>query len=351
MALLPLVGLPAGRDPGPSRDRSGNRLLMMSNPSKTFAVRPFHDSDAPGWDALVARSLNGTFMHARRYVDYHGDRFIDASLVVVDQRDELVGVLPAARDPHLASRVVSHPGLSYGGLVHAGALRGEPTVQVLTATAEHYRAVGFEVLRYKAIPTIYHRNPVADDVYALFRLDARRYRCDLAVTVDLAAGAPIRRNRRRNLEAALQAGLTVQSGTSWLPAFWDLLTANLMRKFNVVPAHSLAEMQDLCSRFPDRITCDVVLDGGEVLAGLVNYHTERTLHCQYSAASARGFTLNALDLGFAHAIDEARSRGNRFFDFGVCNEDDGRVLNDSLYDFKLSFGGGSTPQEFFDVTL
>lgn len=327
----------------------------MSNTSKTFAVRPFQDSDAGPWDALVAGSLNGTFMHARRYVDYHGDRFEDASLVVVDHRGDLVGVLPAARDPLVADRVVSHPGLSYGGLVHAGALRGESTVQALTAAAGHYRGLGYGVFRYKAIPTIYHRNPVADDVYALFRLDAQRYRCDLAVTVDLAAGAPIRRNRRRNLEAAHQAGLTVHTGTAWLPAFWDLLTANLMRKFNVVPAHSLAEMQDLLARFPDHITCDVVLDGGpgggDVLAGLVNYHTERTLHCQYSAASARGFSLNALDLGFTHAIDEARTRGNRFFDFGVCNEDDGRVLNDSLYDFKLSFGGGSTPQEFFDVAL
>ena len=324
---------------------------MMANPSKTFAVRPFRDSDASPWDDLVTRSLNGTFMHARRYVDYHGDRFEDASLVVLDPRGDLVGVLPAARDPRLASRVVSHPGLSYGGLVHAGLLRGEATVQTLTAAAEHYRTLGYDTFRYKAIPTIYHRNPVADDVYALFRLDAQRYRCDLAVTVDLDAGAPIRRNRRRNLDAAQQAGLTVQTGTSWLPQFWDLLTANLMRKFNVVPAHTLAEMQDLFARFPDNITCDVVLDGTEVLAGLVNYHTERTLHCQYSAASARGFGLNALDLGFTHAIDEARGRGNRYFDFGVCNEDDGRVLNDSLYDFKLSFGGGSTPQEFFDVAL
>ena len=324
---------------------------MMANPSKAFVVRPFQDSDAGPWDELVTQSLNGTFMHARRFVDYHGDRFEDASLVVLDHRSELVGVLPAARDPHLASRVVSHPGLSYGGLVHAGTLRGEATVQTLTAAAAHYRAAGYETFRYKAIPTIYHRNPVADDVYALFRLDARRYRCDLAVTVDLAAGAPVRRNRRRNLEDARQAGLTVHRGTSWLPPFWELLTANLMRKFGVVPAHSLAEMQDLFARFPDNITCDVVLDGTEVLAGLVNYHTERTLHCQYSAASARGFSLNALDLGFSHAIDEARSRGNRFFDFGVCNEDDGRVLNDSLYDFKLSFGGGSTPQEFFDVDL
>ena len=323
----------------------------MPEQNKAVTVRAYVESDAEGWDTMVRRSHNGTFMHTRRYLDYHGERFVDASLVVTDCKGVVVGLFAAAADPSEPARIVSHPGLTYGGLVQAGALRGEPTVAVLQAAMNTYRDRGFSTLRYKTIPTIYHRNPVADDVYALFRLDAHRYRCDLAVTVDLAADAPVRRNRRRNLEAAKQAGLTVVSGMEWLPAFWGLLTANLMQKFGVHPAHTLVEMQDLCSRFPDEISCDAVLRGGEVLSGLVNYHTERTLHCQYSAASARGFELNALDLSFTHAIDEARSKGNRYFDFGVCNEQDGRVLNTSLYDFKISFGAGSTPHEFFDLAL
>lgn len=316
-----------------------------------LSVTCFAEEHRDAWEALVRESDNGTFMHLRRYVDYHGDRFVDRSLVVLDRRGKLVGLLPAAQDPADPQRVTSHPGLTYGGLVHAGALRGELTIEALEAARATYRDLGYRTLRYKTIPTIYHRNPVADDVYALFRLDADRYRCDLAATVDLDAQAPVRRNRRRNLATALAAGLTEQSGHQWLPAFWEILTGNLMEKFRVRPAHSLAEMQDLAGRFPDEISTHVVLHGEEVVAGLVNYRTPRTLHCQYSAGSALGFELSALDLGFSRAIERARAEGHRYFDFGVCNEQDGRVLNGSLYDFKVSFGAGSTPHEFFDLPL
>jgi hypothetical protein len=326
-------------------------LLTMADDDARVLARPFEAGDAGAWDELVRCAHNGTFMHTRHYLGYHGDRFTDASLVFTDVKGAVLGLLPAAVDPGMTNRVTSHPGLTYGGVVHAGGLRGEKTLHALEAACRHYRQLGLTTFRYKTIPTIYHRNPVADDVYALFRLNADRYRCDLAATVDLGADAPVRRNRRRNLEAAQRAGLTVTGGLEWLAPFWDILTNNLMKKFNVHPAHSLVEMQDLATRFPDEISCDAVLLDGQIVAGLVNYHTERTLHCQYSAASAQGFQLNALDLGFSHAIDEARARGNRYFDFGVCNEQDGRVLNSNLYDFKISFGAGSTPHEFFDLAL
>lgn len=320
-------------------------------PPAPLSVRPLEDDDVAAWEDLVAAAQNATFLHSRRFLGYHGDRFEDHSLVVTDAKGAVVGLLPAARDLVVADRVVSHPGSTYGGLVHAGALRGEKTLQVLQDACEVYRAAGFRSFRYKTVPAMYHGNPVADDLYALFRLGADRYRADLAVTVDLDAVVPVRRNRRRNLEDAAQAGLRVVTGAEWLPAFWQVLTGNLMKKFGVSPAHTLAEVQDLCVRFPEQITCHAVVDGDDLVAGLVNFHTPRVLHCQYSAASSRGFAMNALDLGFAWSIADARERGNRYFDFGVCNEQEGRVLNSSLYDFKISFGAGSTLHEFFEIAL
>ena len=34
------------------------------------------------WDAAVAASRNGTFLHMRGYMDYHSDRFTDFSLAL-----------------------------------------------------------------------------------------------------------------------------------------------------------------------------------------------------------------------------------------------------------------------------
>ena len=38
------------------------------------------------WDELVQASRNGVFLHLRDYMDYHSDRFTDASLIARDAK-------------------------------------------------------------------------------------------------------------------------------------------------------------------------------------------------------------------------------------------------------------------------
>jgi hypothetical protein len=46
------------------------------------------------WNDFVRDSKNGTFLFDRRYVEYHGDRFADFSLLVRDDRGRLIALLP-----------------------------------------------------------------------------------------------------------------------------------------------------------------------------------------------------------------------------------------------------------------
>src|SRR5580700_5722373 len=139
-----------------------------------MTIRPYEPGDEANWEALVEASCNGTFLHTRRFLSYHGDRFEDRSLVVTDGKGKVRGVLPAAVDPTDKSRISSHPGLTYGGLVHDGSLRGEAVVTTMGAIAAHYRGIGAEKLWYKCVPTIHHRVAAQDDLYAFFRLRASR---------------------------------------------------------------------------------------------------------------------------------------------------------------------------------
>ena len=153
----------------------------------TELVQDYLPDQAGAWDDLVARAVNGTMLHTRRYLAYHGDRFRDRSLLITNSRGWPIGALPAAEDPADASVVTSHPGLTYGGLVHDGSLRGASMMRVLCEIAAHYRAAGFARLHYKALPQIYQAEPAADDVHALYRLGASRSRCDLAAVINLSA--------------------------------------------------------------------------------------------------------------------------------------------------------------------
>lgn len=314
---------------------------------------PYREAeDAAAWDEFVAAAPMSTLLHTRRYLGYHGERFRDASLMLRDERGRLVGVFPAAVDRADGRRVTSHPGVTYGGMVHAGRLSGESMVEALKAVCDFYAGQGFSTLRYKAVPYIYHRTPAGDDTYALFRLDARRYRCDLSSAIDLASRPAPSERRRRGLKKAERAGVRVEWGAQFIAPLWETLSDNLRRKHGVSPVHTVEEIALLHSLFPREIEFVAASEGGQLVAGVVLFSNARVMHAQYIAASERGYEVSALDAVFEHCIERARSRaGVRYFDFGNSNEDEGRRLNTGLHGFKTEFGAGGVGHEFYELNL
>ena len=76
-----------------------------------------------------------TFLHTRCFLAYHHDRFRDVSLLLANDR-EIVGLFPAAVDPGDVRRVVSHPGITYGGLLHSGTLYGERMIDAIATLTD-----------------------------------------------------------------------------------------------------------------------------------------------------------------------------------------------------------------------
>jgi GNAT acetyltransferase-like protein len=315
-----------------------------------LSVRPYRDADAREWDALIDRSCNGTFIQTRRYLSYHGDRFTDVSLVVEDGSGAMVAVLPAAVDPGDPSSVVSHPGITYGGLVHDGSVRGAEQLAVFDDLVAAYREMGFVSLDYRPVPHIYHRVPAGDDLYAMYRLEAART-CLLSAAIDLQAPPQEKKKRRESRAKAGRLGVHVVTGAHHLDALWPVLEAHLAGRHGATPVHTLAEMQWLAAAFPDNIECDAVLLGEELVGGVVLYKTPCVVRPQYAATTDRGKEVGAQDVGIGYGIAEARAAGVRWYDLGTSNEDDGRVLNPSLYRYKTFMGAGGVPFERYRVDL
>lgn len=315
-----------------------------------LSVRPYSTTDADAWDDFCAGALQSTLLHTRRFLSYHGNRFTDRSLIIEDE-DKCVGLFPAALSPSDTTCVVSHPGITYGGVLHQGSLCGERMVAALTEICRYYRAQGKEKLTYKAVPSLYHRAPAQDDLYALFRLGAVRRRCDLSCTIDLQHRLPVSERRRRGLNKARKIGVEVVEGSQHLPALWEVLTENLARKHGVNPVHSLEEILLLAGRFPDHIRCVCARLDGRVIAGVLLFITPTAQHAQYIASSDKGYEVAALDLLFEYSIETAGDQGTLWFDFGISTENQGMVLNDGLFRFKSEFGGGGAVHEFYELNL
>jgi Acetyltransferase (GNAT) domain len=314
-------------------------------------VRRYAPGYLAAWEDLVGRSCNGSFLHTRRFLSYHGDRFADRSVLLQDRRGRVTGVFPAAVSPACAEMIISHPGLTYGGLVHDGSVRGASMIAALTEIADHYRQLGYRRLRYKAVPAVYHSVPADDDLYALFRLEARRYRADLSAAIDLSHRGPLSQRRVRSRKAAEAAGVATDENWDEIGGFWRILEANLAQRHGTSPVHSLSEIRLLHELFPDEVRLIVARAGGALAGGAVLFAAGPALHMQYTATTEQGRAACVTDLVMERAIDLACRRGHRFFDFGVSTPHEGRCLDEGLYEFKVSFGAGGVVHDHYELDL
>lgn len=312
---------------------------------------PFQQNCSAEWDDFVGKSWNATFLQSRRFLSYHGERFKDKSVFIVDDKNKIVGVFPAAENPFEPTEVVSHPGITYGGVLHQGALRGNMMIQTFKVLISYYSNLGYNTLKYKAVPSFYHKVPSCDDLYAMFRLKSELYRRDLSATIDLSNRPRLTKGRKSSLSKAKRFGIEILSGPEYIECFWSILENNLASKYGNKPVHSVDEMKLLYSRFPDDIKCIVGMIEGKVVAGTVLFYSLPTIHTQYIAGNDLGHDSGAIDTVLEHCIEDSRNMGARYFDFGINTENEGHLLNDGLYSFKASFGAGATMHEFYKILL
>ncbi len=299
-----------------------------------FEIRKYTASAADEWNAFVEKSKNGTFLFDRRYMDYHAERFSDASLMVY-RSSRLVALLPAN---HRETTLYSHQGLTYGGLITDSKCSAGMALDIFERLNEHLRRESVRRIVYKALPWIYHRLPSEESLYALHTVcRSTLISRDISSAVDLRCPLRFTESRRSGLRKAQNNGLTV-SESGDMAAFWHILNDNLQHKYGKQPVHSLEELHLLRDRFPRNIRLFMVCQGEKTLGGTLLYLTDRVIHTQYISASAEGKKLGALDLLFDFLIYRA-DFSQYYLDFGKSTDKDCFDLNMPLLFQKEGFGG------------
>ncbi|MBY0468707.1 MAG: GNAT family N-acetyltransferase [Burkholderiaceae bacterium] len=321
-----------------------SRPLHNEVPAARWRVSGYRPEHAATWNAFVRKARNGVFLFERDYLGYHADRFDDASLMLW-RGDELRALLPAHRS---GADIVSHGGLSFGGLVLHPGTGAQETLSLIDRVSDALLEQQARRLVYKPLPHIFHRQPSEDDLYALHRRGARAVRMDLSTTIDLARRPAFAKGRRHALSKAKRAGITVRSSSD-LAAYWSLLGVVLDERHGATPTHTLCEITLLAKRFA-QIQLFGAYAGDTLLAGALVYRYDGVLHTQYLASSSAGREDGALDAVIAHLIDEA-SDGCRWLSFGISTTDQGRELNAGLAAQKEMFGGRSTVLQTLELEL
>ena len=133
------------------------------------------------WDNTIRNSRNGTFLFYRDYMDYHSDRFIDNSFLVI-KKGKVGCLIPGNIDKNT---FVSHQGLTYGGLITTQKIKVNEVIEIFNQLDNALKAKGIQEVIYKPVPLIYHRIPSQEDIYALFKKGAEKIGCKISSIIHM----------------------------------------------------------------------------------------------------------------------------------------------------------------------
>jgi hypothetical protein len=298
------------------------------------------------WNEFVKNSKNGHFFFQRDYIEYHSDRFKDFSLLIFDNSDKLIAILPANKKENI---LYSHQGLTFGGFLVDYKMKTETMLEIFESLKQFLKNQNIEKVVYKCIPYIYHIQPSEEDRYALFRNDAKLIRRDVTTTIHLENKIKYQEQRSRAIKKAIKNNLIFEE-TKDFENYWKILEETLDMQHSAKPVHSLKEIEKLANIFPNNIKLFIVKDNMKILGGTVVFENEQIVHTQYLANSIRGRSMGALDFLIDKLINEVYKH-KKYFDFGISNEDAGKFLNIGLISQKEGFGARAVVHDFYELEI
>lgn len=297
------------------------------------------------WNEFVSKSKNGLFMFNRNYMEYHSDRFKDHSLLFYEEGD-LVGLLPLNESENT---LVSHGGLTFGGFITDQNMKQHRMLEMMDALRTYMAEHAFHKLIYKHVPHFYHTQPAEEDIYSLFRSNAKISKIEAATVVDLAHPIKMPKGRKAQVSRAKRENVVIEESLDY-DAFIQLENDVLLEHHGARAVHTGEELALLHGRFPENIKLYVAKLDEEIIAGTVLFIYPNVVHTQYLAANDVARRIGALDYTISYVMDQYRS-DKKWFDFGKSTEGDGSILNEGLISQKEGFGGRTIVYQTWEIVL
>ncbi|WP_373495639.1 hypothetical protein [Aquiflexum sp.] len=267
--------------------------------SASLILKPYQPELRADWDEVIASSINGTFIHQRDFIAYHGDRFEECSLIFFFN-GKPVAVFPAEKSEN---RVFSYRGLTYAGWIISEALEEGQLGNVIKDTLEYFCANGYHSLEVRMVPDFFYLGSAST-----LKTTVEKFKPELVrKSIFHATALPFQisdRGRKWGRKKSESLKLSVKESVDF-EGFWqDVLEPHLLEKFQNKPVHSLEKILYLQSCFPDNIKLLAVYQEAEMLAGTVLFLQNQVVHCQYIASTSIGRDCRALDLLFGMILDK-----------------------------------------------
>ncbi len=284
------------------------------------------------WNGFVEKADNSNFLFNRSFMEYHKDRFTDASVLVYDD-NVLVAIFPANKKD---ATVYSHQGLTYGGLVLSDRRNERKLLAYYHALVKFFNEQGAGEMVYKPMPNYLSKTIHDFEHFVMNMFKAELIKVDTSFVMSARDELKIQERRRRSVKKGIKSNTEVRFDNDFV-GFWNnILSPNLLEKFNTKPVHSLAEISLLHAAFPEKITQVNAYVDNHAVAGATLFHFGTCVHCQYISSNDFGRESGALDFLFDRLIEHYRGK-TEYFSLGTANNS-GNDLNLGLCEWKEGWG-------------
>lgn len=308
----------------------------------------YDSSRKDDWNSFILASRAPLFFFERDFLEYHKYRFKDNSLMFFDN-NELIAVLPASISESDGDKeLVSHGGLTFGGLILAERLRGTKVQLILKSLESYCQLEEIKTVFFKVVPYIFHTLSSQEELYFLFNFhNSRLIKRELSTVIYLKNKLKSSKGRKALVSKARKSDINIQD-TDDFESFHMLLTS-VLSKHGVKPTHSLSELIYLKNLYPKNIRLVAAFKNENMISAALIFVFNNVAHTQYLANSDMGRISGALDLLIDECIDYYKEMNFNYFSFGISTEQSGIILNEGLLSQKESFGGRSIVLDTYQV--
>lgn len=300
------------------------------------------------WDYFILNtSTNGTFLHTRNFLNYHKKRFIDRSLMILNEKHQIISVIPACEINEETNKIFfSHKGSTFGGIIIGHEYDSIEYIQQIILLLENYlKENQFSKIILRNTSDIFCKRDTKTLDYFLYK-EGYSFYSELSFYIDLNGcskdiSANFTVGKRRDYHTALKSGLTFSKIDSQIgiEEFYQLLQKNLI-KFNKKPVHTLEELIEFKEhRLKEYVDFYGVFYNEKLISGsMVFKFDNRCFHTQYLAMDYDYSKLFPMIFLNYNLIRTAFEENFRYFSFGISTEQNGKELNWGLAKFKEGFG-------------
>lgn len=318
-------------------------------------VELFNQKYKEKWDKFVKESKNGTIFHTRQFLSYHPpDRFRDHSLLFVKD-GHILSVLPACvieEDNSIC--LYSHKWSTYGGFVVPKNCGIKLSLELVDSLLEYVDKKNIKKIWIRVPEYIFEKEPAQEIKFAMWYRGFKIKYLELSTCYDLEIfnnkdlRSPIFWEARKSIREGIEI---IFDDLKFYKEFYDLLSKNLLKKYNKKPTHTFEEILKLKKLLGEQMTIITAHYKKKLIGGLLVFLAhDKTAHIFYSVGKGNIKGIYPTDTLVDFLVRYLKLKGFKYLNYGISTENEGKIINLDLFRFKEKFKGFGVYREVWEWT-